>query len=129
MKNLKFWSFWLLSLATWSPGDAQCNFTVNAGPDIKVCNAGDMKMMAGKISGQIREAYWEPTTGLADPKNPTTKVTINGNMEYILTAKGTSGINLVINGDFEQGKTGFSTDYIVGFMSCYGAGCLDCEGT
>ncbi|HMW40293.1 MAG: gliding motility-associated C-terminal domain-containing protein [Saprospiraceae bacterium] len=129
MKNIKFWSFWLLSLAIWSPGDAQCNFTVNAGPDIKVCNAGDMKMMAGKITGQIREAYWEPTTGLADPKNPTTKVTINGNMEYILTAKGTSGINLVINGDFEQGKTGFSTDYIVGFMSCYGAGYLDCEGT
>lgn len=108
---------------------SQCNFTVNAGPDIKVCNAGDMKMMAGKVVGQVKEIYWEPTTGLADPKNPTTKVTINSNMEYILTAKGYSGLNLVVNGNFESGKTGFSTDYVVGTMSCYGAGYLDCEGT
>ncbi len=88
-----------------------------------------MKNMAGKVTGPVTQVYWEPPLGLQDPKNPTTKVTINSNMEYILTAKGTSGINLVKNGDFEQGKTGFYTDYIVGTMSCYGLGFLDCEGT
>ncbi len=108
---------------------AQCNFTVNAGPDIKVCNAGDMTLMAGKVTGIVREIYWEPPTGLQDPKNPNSKITINANGEYILVAKGNSGVNLVNNGDFEQGNTGFFTDYILGFMSCYGAGYLDCEGT
>ncbi|MCC6816163.1 MAG: gliding motility-associated C-terminal domain-containing protein [Saprospiraceae bacterium] len=108
---------------------AQCNFTVNAGPDIKVCNLGDMTNMAGKVSGSVKEIFWEPTVGLQDPKNPTTKITVNASGEYILVAKGVSGINLVTNGDFEQGKTAFSTDYIVGTISCYGFGVLDCEGT
>lgn len=108
---------------------AQCNFTVNAGPDIKVCNTGDMTNMAGKVTGIVREIYWEPPSGLQDPKNPTTKITVNAPGEYILVAKGNSGINLITNGDFEQGKTAFGTDYVVGTMSCYGAGYLDCEGT
>ncbi|MEP7197057.1 MAG: gliding motility-associated C-terminal domain-containing protein [Saprospiraceae bacterium] len=108
---------------------AQCNFSVNAGPDIKVCKSGDMAMMAGKVIGSIKEVYWDPPTGLSDPKNPGSKVTINGNMEYVLVAKGYSGINLVTNGDFESGKTGFFTDYIVGTVPCYGFGYLDCEGT
>ncbi|NOT37544.1 MAG: T9SS type B sorting domain-containing protein [Saprospiraceae bacterium] len=128
-KYIKTFFYILSALGAFNCVFSQCNFTVSAGPDIKVCNAGEMTNMAGKVTGIVREIYWEPPTGLQDPKNPTSKITVNTPGEYILVAKGNSGINLVTNGDFEQGKTGFGTDYMVGTMSCYGAGYLDCEGT
>lgn len=108
---------------------AQCSFTVDAGPDLKVCNPGDMIMINGKITGSVQEIFWEPTTGLSNPKSPVTKATVTGPIEYILTAKGLSNINLITNGNFEAGRTGFYTDYVVGSTPCYGAGYLDCEGT
>lgn len=108
---------------------SQCSFTVDAGPDLKVCNPGDMIMINGKITGSVQEIYWEPPTGLSNPRSPVTKATVTGPIEYILTAKGLSNINLITNGNFEAGRTGFYTDYVVGSTPCYGAGYLDCEGT
>lgn len=109
--------------------NGQCSFTVDAGPDLKVCNPGDMIMINGKITGSVQEIYWEPATGLSNPRSPVTKATVSGPIEYILTAKGLSNINLITNGNFEAGRTGFYTDYVVGSTPCYGAGYLDCEGT
>jgi gliding motility-associated-like protein len=109
--------------------NAQCNFTVNAGPDLKVCKAGDMITINGKVTGNPSEIFWDPATGLSNPKSPVTKATVSGPIQYILTARGVNNTNLIVNGNFEAGKSGFFTDYIVGFMSCYGAGYLDCEGT
>ncbi len=108
---------------------AQCNFTVNAGPDLKVCKAGDMITINGKVTGNPTEIFWDPATGLSNSKSPITKATVTAPIEYILTARGLSTINLITNGNFEAGKTGFYTDYIVGTVPCYGAGYLDCEGT
>ncbi|MBK9107228.1 MAG: hypothetical protein IPM92_02305 [Saprospiraceae bacterium] len=107
----------------------QCSFTVDAGPDLKVCNPGDMVMINGKVTGSVQEIFWEPPTGLSNPRSPVTKATVPGPIEYILTARGVSNINLITNGNFEAGNTGFTTDYMVGMTSCYGAGYLDCEGT
>ncbi len=107
----------------------QCSFTVNAGPDLKVCMPGDMITINGKITGTPTEIFWTPPTGLSNPKSPVTKATVSGPMEYILTAKGLSSTNLIVNGNFEAGRTGFFTDYLVGSTPCYGAGYLDCEGT
>jgi len=108
---------------------SQCNFTVNAGPDLKVCNAGDMITINGKVTGNPTEIFWTPATGLSNSKSPVTKATVTAPIEYILTARGLSTINIITNGNFEAGKTGFSTDYVVGTVPCYGAGYLDCEGT
>ncbi|HEX5625530.1 MAG TPA: hypothetical protein VFX48_05905, partial [Saprospiraceae bacterium] len=119
----------LLACCGFSRLNAQCNLTVDAGPDLKVCNVGDMIMINGKVTGNIQEIFWEPSTGLSNPRSPVTKATVSGNQEYILTARGLSAQNLILNGNFEAGRTGFYTDYILGFMSCYGAGYLDCEGT
>lgn len=108
---------------------AQCSFTVNAGPDQKVCNPGDMVTLNGKIMGSVQEIFWEPPTGLSNPKSPVTKAMVNATTEYILTGRGLSNINLITNGNFEAGNTGFTTDYMLGTTSCYGFGYLDCEGT
>ncbi len=118
--------FWICVVGTIQ---GQCSFTVDAGPDMKVCNPGDMVTINGKVIGSVQEIHWDPATGLSNPKSPVTKATVSGPIEYILTAKGTSNINLITNGNFEAGKTGYSTDYIVGSTPCYGAGYLDCEGT
>jgi gliding motility-associated-like protein len=109
---------------------AQCNFTVNAGPDLKVCNPGDKVTINGKVTGgNVQDIFWEPPTGLSNPKSPVTMATVFSTMEYILTAKGLSTTNLITNGNFEAGNTGFTTDYMPGTSSCYGLGYLDCEGT
>lgn len=108
---------------------AQCNISVDAGPDLKVCRAGDMIMINGKVTGSIQEIFWEPATGLSNPKSPITKATVQGPQEYILTARGLSTQNLIVNGNFEAGRSGFTTDYMVGTIPCYGFGYLDCEGT
>lgn len=118
--------FTLLNLSNLS---AQCNISVDAGPDLKVCSVGDMVMINGKVSGNIQEVFWEPAAGLSNPKSPITKATVAGPQEYILTARGLSTQNLIINGNFEAGRTGFTTDYMVGTVPCYGFGYLDCEGT
>ncbi|MBK9727723.1 MAG: gliding motility-associated C-terminal domain-containing protein [Saprospiraceae bacterium] len=109
--------------------NGQCNISVNAGPDLKVCNIGDIITINGKVTGAVTEIFWDPATGLSNPKSPITKATVFGPQEYILTARGLSSQNLIVNGNFEAGNTGFTTDYVLGTNSCYGLGYLDCEGT
>ncbi len=53
--------------------------------------------------------HWYPSAGLSNATIPNPIATINGNTQYILEAT-YMGINLINNGDFEQGNTGFYTD-------------------
>ena len=108
---------------------AQCNFKVDAGKDMLVCRPGDMVTLNGKITGNPKEFFWEPTINLSGPKSLTPKVTVFGPMTYYLVAKGLDPTNLIINGTFSSGRTGYTTDYAVGSTPCYGFGYLDCEGT
>ena len=86
--------------------NGQCNISVNAGPDLKVCNIGDIITINGKVTGAVTEIFWDPATGLSNPKSPITKATVFGPQEYILTARGLSSQNLIVNGNFEAGNTG-----------------------
>ncbi len=107
----------------------QCNFTVHAGPDVTVCNPGDVGTLSGRITGNPLDIEWVPADGLSNPKSPVTRVTVQGQAEYILKAKGLDPTNLIVNGNFNGGRSGFTTDYRVGSTPCYGLGYLDCEGT
>ncbi len=53
--------------------------------------------------------HWYPSTGLSDTTISNPIATISNSTRYILEATYT-GINLINNGDFEQGNTGFYTD-------------------
>lgn len=108
---------------------AQCSFTVNAGPDKLVCKPGDAVTLDGRITGNPSSFYWEPATNLNNPRILTPRATVFGPMTYYLVARGLDPTNLVFNGNFSAGNTGFFTDYILGSTPCYGAGYLDCEGT
>lgn len=82
----------------------------DAGPDVQICvGSCDTLQASGGDSYS-----WLPAIGLSDPNisNPiacpdsttTYVVTVTTNIQGV-------GQNLVVNGDFEQGNTGFTTDY------------------
>ena len=80
--------------------------------DIVTC--GDQIIEAGasvQLWASGAEYYqWSPTQGLSDPNiaNPIASPTVT--TTYTVTGFGT-GQNLVVNGDFEQGNTGFTSAY------------------
>jgi hypothetical protein len=91
--------------------------TANAGPNQNICSGGPSGIKIGSPAIQGYIYSWTPITGLSNPNiadpfaNPTTTTT------YTLTM---TPPNLLTNGDFENGYTGFSTDYGI---SPNGAGC------
>lgn len=92
-----------------------CNETLNAGPDVTICHPGGNVQLNATFSGDpslILDIEWEPAAGLSDPTilNPTASV--SQTTTYTLMVKHFSGVNLFVNGDFEQGNTGFVSDYI-----------------
>jgi gliding motility-associated-like protein len=64
---------------------------------------------------------WSPTTDLSDPsiQNPVTSSTAN--IIYYLTSE-KKGANLVVNGNFSAGNTGFTSDYLYSPSSGFNAG-------
>lgn len=107
-----------------------CGLVVDAGPDKLVCPDDPNTVLEGRASGSgIRGYEWSPPDGLSSTTALRPRVSVSGPQCYVLTAKKKDNINLVTNGNFEAGTTGFTTDYIPGMMSCYGLGFLDCEGT
>lgn len=92
---------------------AQCPITVNAGADIYLCAPPTPTQLDGSIDGDYLNFSWSPTTGLtgANTLNPTATVTTT--KTYVLTAKAVDASNnLITNGDFGGGNSGFDSDYI-----------------
>ncbi len=92
-----------------------CNETINAGPDQQICYPGGTINLNGFFSGnEISSLEWTPAAGLSDPMIMNPAATVNQTTTYTLTIKAPSGNNLVVNGDFENGNTGFTSDYYYG---------------
>ena len=83
---------------------------VDAGEDTSIC-VGDCV----NLTATGGDTYsWFPTNGLSDANvgNPTACPTVT--TTYVVTVTSNlqgGGQNLITNGDFEQGNTGFTTDY------------------
>ncbi len=75
-------------------------------PDTTIC-FGSTKLLRAQASGNF---CWSPTTYLNNSllNNPTTSTPAN--ITYYYTAE-TTGNNLIPNGDFSAGNTGFTSDY------------------
>ncbi|MBP7238758.1 MAG: gliding motility-associated C-terminal domain-containing protein [Saprospiraceae bacterium] len=90
-----------------------CNLFVDAGPDTNVCDPGGLLTLMGSITPTSIFYQWSPSSGLSNPYilNPTANIT--GPITYTLTAYGVdpNNPNLVVNGNFSGGNTGFSSDY------------------
>ncbi|MEI8203117.1 MAG: LamG-like jellyroll fold domain-containing protein, partial [Bacteroidota bacterium] len=92
---------------------------VNAGPDIQA--------LSGQLNASGADLYsWTPTAGLSNPRIANPTVTVGGLTTYSVTGYTESGNNLITNGDFESGNTGFTSAY--GFVDCLDGQCLYPEG-
>jgi gliding motility-associated-like protein len=67
------------------------------------------------------DTLWSPSMGLSDPKSINPSVTVGTTSSlYTLSVSFISPINLVINGDFNSGNTGFSSSYVIGTGGAWG---------
>jgi gliding motility-associated-like protein len=92
---------------------SQCPITVSAGPDKFVCNPGGTVDLEGSITGDFLGFRWTPVTNLANPTTLTPTATVNGTLIYTLSAgaEDPNAPNLVVNPGFEDGNTGFTSNY------------------
>src|SRR5690606_13358529 len=91
---------------------SQCNGPLpNLGNDTSVCVGNSIVLNPGN-SGQYSSYLWDNNS-----TNPTRAVNQAGT--YWVTVGYGSG-NIITNGDFEQGNTGFTTDYAVGTGGSFG---------
>lgn len=92
---------------------AQCPFTVNAGEDVYVCTIPQQIMLNGEIESPYIKYLWTTQFGQPLPgySTLTPVVNVSQTTSYILSAKAFDPAdNLIVNSDFEQGNTGFSSD-------------------
>ncbi|MCB9186915.1 MAG: gliding motility-associated C-terminal domain-containing protein [Flavobacteriales bacterium] len=82
----------------------------NAGQDVEICVGECVPLQA---SGGDSYA-WSPSIGLSDPNSSNPTACPDSTTTYVVTVTSSlqgSGQNLVVNGDFELGNIGFTTDY------------------
>ncbi len=89
---------------------SQACLQANAGYDQVICPAGG-SVTLGTPGVPGYQYSWNPTTGLNNPNIAQPIATPPYSTTYTLTV--TQGQNLIQNGDFENGYSGFGTDYPV----------------
>lgn len=84
---------------------------VNAGNDTVICT-GTPATLSATSSGNVMTYNWSPAGTLSDPSVANPVASPVQTTTYMITAQVRIGNNLVANGDFEQGNTGFQSGYI-----------------
>jgi len=92
-------------------GAQNCPVTVNAGGDATLCAPGNKMLSATVTGGAILSSQWTPATGLTSPASLNTTANVSATTTYSILVRSPSPTNLVVNGNFNQGDTGFDTDY------------------
>jgi hypothetical protein len=80
--------------------------SITASPDQVICAGGSASLNA---SGGISYS-WSPTTGLSNPNIASPIASPVVTTQYVVTSQVATG-NLITNGDFSQGNSGFSSGY------------------
>ncbi|MFA7272484.1 MAG: PKD domain-containing protein [Crocinitomicaceae bacterium] len=117
MESRKFiyFVFYLLSsflLFTPIETVAQCTIPpINLGPDTTLCSTQTLSLNAG-AAGAYTSYLWNNNS-----TNPLRTISTPGTYSVIGTFLGP---NTVVNGDFESGNTGFTTNYILGTGGSWG---------
>ena len=102
-----------ITLIAAAPLSAQCPITVDAGEDIYLCSPPSPTQLNGSIDGDYLSFTWSPTTGLIGANTLSPSVNVTQTTKYTLTARAADlSNNLIVNGDFESGNSGFYSEYI-----------------
>lgn len=111
--------FTVITIFSWAQN---CNFSVTASPDTNFCDNITVQLQSN-ITGTLpsNASYlWSPTTGLNNPNSPNPVATVSNTTNYAVTVSSVGTTNLITNGDFESGNTGFTTSYNVGQGGTWG---------
>ena len=120
-KDILLFFLCLLSTGVFS----QLNITATAAQDT-ICQGESVALQVG---GDVFDSYiWTPATGLNNTTSTNPTATPPMTNTYTVTGK-VLGNNVIDNGDFSQGSTGFSTDYLYGPDVGGPFGVLSEEGT
>ncbi|MCZ2101550.1 MAG: gliding motility-associated C-terminal domain-containing protein [Chitinophagales bacterium] len=92
-------------------GQEDCNFSISLPSDITICEPGYVNLN-GSISGNYLGFNWTGTDGFYDDANLNPRVYVDKTTTYKLKAFGEPTGNLIFNGDFSSGNTGFTSDYL-----------------
>lgn len=114
-----------LIISSFQLNGQNCNLSVSAGQDVVLCAPGQVNLNAS-VSGNFLSLGWAPTIGVTNPTIANTSATVNQTSVFTLTVRSISTVNLIVNGNFNQGDTGFDSDYVYGTGG--GAGLLSNEG-
>lgn len=107
---------------------SQCNVSVTVPADITLCESETIDL-TGTVSGPYIHTEWNGTNGFYN-ESISTSDTPTETTDYTFIAFTTTNNNLVVNGDFSQGNTGFTSDYLLADTWCVlnPWGTLGCEG-
>jgi gliding motility-associated-like protein len=100
----------IISFSEFSYGQLTCG--VDAGVGGTICPGDSIQLSGTALPDTISFRYfWSPSAGLSDTSviNPMAKPTET--TVYILEATAVDSTELVVNGDFSAGATGFSSEY------------------
>ncbi|MEP7197359.1 MAG: gliding motility-associated C-terminal domain-containing protein [Saprospiraceae bacterium] len=103
----------VLILSSFLAKSQNCPGLVDAGPDQFTCDPTMMVQLKGVINGNPNNYEWSPIAGLSDPKvlDPMVTTKVPGKYKFKLTAEVVGTTNFIVNGNFEGGFSGFSTEY------------------
>ncbi len=91
---------------------SQCTTTVDAGPDLTICNPPSPVQIEGSASGSYTSVTWTPLAGLSGANSLTPIANVSQTTTYIVTLRAPNlDVNLIQNFDFSQGTASFSSDY------------------
>ncbi|MCQ2277562.1 MAG: gliding motility-associated C-terminal domain-containing protein [Bacteroidales bacterium] len=124
MKNK--WSTLFLMMSLWTVGMAQCPPQLVVCPDVTIQEGDEAHLWA--TGCQTYE--WTPAFSLSDNTIANPVATPTQTTTYYVTGYNVGGTNIVVNGDFESGNTGFQTDYIyvMGHNMSYGRYAINTDG-
>lgn len=93
---------------------SQCPGAVNAGQDRYICFPGGTVNVVGTATPGYTGILWTPSSGVSNPTILNPAITVNGAGPHTFTLTGKYRLpgNLVVNGNFSAGNTGFTSDYI-----------------
>lgn len=99
-----------------------CPCTVSAGNDKNLCEPGGDVTLNGSITGTPLSYEWTPAIGLNDPEVLSPIATVDQTITYTLTVKCLNNTNLVVNSNFNNGNTSFTSDYLYNPISVVNEG-------
>ncbi len=88
-----------------------CTTNVTLGEDRVVCDPTSLTSLTGIIVGDYVDFLWSPASVIFDTTSLNPGIQIDSTTTFSLTALSISDVDLIVNGDFSQGNTGFTTDY------------------